>query len=188
MNGLFEAAFEVQQFIQARSWPFCIIGGIAVIRWGEVRMTQDVDLSLLTGFGDEDRYIRDLLAAFPGRIPNADTFARQYRVLLASASNGVDLDISLAALPFEQEMIQRATSFAYTPECELLTCSAEDLIVLKAFANRPKDWMDVEGVVIKQGARLDESYIFRQLTPLCELKKEEQIPDQLRQLLKKHHA
>lgn len=186
MNALFDAASEIQCFLQARSWPFCIIGGIAVIRWGEVRMTQDVDLSLLTKFGEEDPYIRELLAAFPGRISNAAAFARQYRVLLVSASNGVDLDISLAALPFEESMIQRATSFAYTPECDLITCSAEDLIVLKAFANRSKDWLDVEGIVIRQGDCLDVPYIFSQLTPFCELKDEGQkILEQLRQLLKK---
>lgn len=108
-----------------------------------------------------------------------------YLRLLASASNGVDLDISLAALPFEETMIQRATAFAYSPECELIICSAEDQSVLKAFANRPKDWLDVEGVVIRQGARLDVPYIFSQLTPLCELKEERQILEQLRQLLKK---
>lgn len=183
MNGLFEAALEVQQFMQARGWPFCFIGGVAVIRWGEVRMTQDVDLSLLTGFGGEETYIRDLLTSFAGRIPNADTFARQYRVLLVSASNGVDLDISLAALSFEHEMIERATPFAYTPDCELTTCSAEDLIVLKAFADRPKDWMDVEGIVMRQKACLDVSYIFHQLTPLCEIKENEQILEKLRQFL-----
>jgi len=89
MNGLFEAAGEVQQFMQARSWSFCIIGGIAVLRWGEVRMTQDVDLSLLTGFGDEEPYIRDLLTTFPGRLPNTDTFALQYRVLLVNVCTGI---------------------------------------------------------------------------------------------------
>ena len=105
-------------------------------------MTQDVDLSLLTGFGDEERYISELLDTFQARVPNAANFAAQYRVVLISASNGVSLDISLAALPFEQTMIERATSFAYTPDCEVLTYSAEDLIVLKALPTVQKiGWM-----------------------------------------------
>nr|AAU82590.1 hypothetical protein GZ18F2_20 [uncultured archaeon GZfos18F2] len=37
------------------------IGGLAVIRWGEVRMTQDIDLSLFTEFGNEETYINSLL-------------------------------------------------------------------------------------------------------------------------------
>ncbi len=49
MNALFTAAKEVCDFMQARRWKFCVIGGLAVHRWGEPRLTQDADLTLLTG-------------------------------------------------------------------------------------------------------------------------------------------
>jgi hypothetical protein len=52
MNNLFQAAQEIQAFMHARGWSFCLIGGLAVIRWGKVRMTQDIDLSVLTEFGN----------------------------------------------------------------------------------------------------------------------------------------
>lgn len=186
MNGLFDAAREMQRFFQARDWSFCVIGGIAVLRWGEVRMTQDVDLALLTGFGEEERYIKELLASFQSRIPDAEQFALQYRVLLLSASNGTPVDISFAGLPFEQEMMQRATSFAYAPECILMTCSAEDLVVLKAFANRDKDWLDVEGILLRQSQSLDFEYIMKQLTPFCEFTGNSEILLRLRQRMKKN--
>ena len=67
-------------------------------------------------------------------------------MLLIRASNKVAVDISFAGLPFEQKMIEHATRFEYSPDCVLLTCSAEDLVVLKAFADRPVDWMDIEGI------------------------------------------
>ena len=54
MNPVFEAALEVQRFLQERHWRFCIIGGVALQRWGEPRATVDVDLTLLTGFGEEE--------------------------------------------------------------------------------------------------------------------------------------
>lgn len=37
----------------------------------------------------------------------------------------------------------------------LLTCSAEDLVVLKAFAGRPRDWAGVETIVARRSAQLD---------------------------------
>ena len=37
----------------------------------------------------------------------------------------------------------------------MLTCSAEDLAVLKSFADRPRDWADVETIVVRQQERLD---------------------------------
>jgi hypothetical protein len=46
------------------------------------------------------------------------------------------------------------------------TCSAEDLIVYKAFADRPRDWIDVEGVLLRQQGRLDLELVFAELTPL----------------------
>jgi hypothetical protein len=52
----------------------------------------------------------------------------------------------------------------------LRTCSAEDLIVMKAFASRGQDWVDVEGIIVRQTGALDWTYIDRQLRPLAELK------------------
>ena len=40
MNAIFAAAKEVADFMQARGWEYCIIGGLAVQRWGELRTTR----------------------------------------------------------------------------------------------------------------------------------------------------
>jgi len=182
MNRHYEAALEFQRFFQERGWRFCVIGGVAIMRWGELRTTQDVDLSLLTGFGEEEKFIDALLARFASRRENAAEFALRHRVLTLRASNGLDVDIALAALPYEEEMIGRATPFDYESDVSLVTCSAEDLVVLKAFAARPQDWRDVEGILIRQGERLDWGYIRTHLPPLCELKEAPEIMDRLNEL------
>jgi len=170
MNPLFEAAREIQDFMSGKGWKFCIIGGMAVMRWGEPRTTQDVDITLLTGFGHEEDFVQPLLAHFPARNPNALKFALQKRVALLKASNGKSVDISLGAFPFEEEMITRATPFEFAPGLHLVTCSAEDLIVLKAFAGRHKDLADIESIAMRQRKTLNKNYILRTLRPLCELK------------------
>jgi len=53
-----QAALEVQTFCTEQDWRFCFIGAEAVQRWGEQRLTLAVDLTLLTGFGDEARFGR----------------------------------------------------------------------------------------------------------------------------------
>lgn len=183
MNPLFAAGLELQHFIEKKRWPFCFIGGLAVLRWGEVRMTQDVDLCLLTGFGGEGPYIRELVAAFQSRIPDAAAFAIENRVLLLKASNAVAVDISLAALPYEKGMIERASAFEFAPGCSLLTCSAEDLVVLKAFADRERDRADVTGIIMRQQQRLNQDYILEQLEPLCAAKNRKDIMERLKKLL-----
>ncbi len=80
-------------------------------------------------------------------------------------------------------MIERASLFSYYPDCSLFTCSAEDLIVLKAFSGRAKDWMDVEGIVVRQRQKLDTDYIIEQLMPFCEVKEAPEVVDKLKSLL-----
>jgi hypothetical protein len=166
VNALFQAALEAQRFIQKREWPFCIIGGMAVIRWGQPRATQDVDISLLAGFGREEEFIDILLEQFAPRIGDARAFALESRTVLCQAANAVALDIILAGFPFEEQVIARASTFAFAQDAVLMTASAEDLIVLKAFAGRDQDWADVRGIVVRQ-AQLDWKQILLDLKDLC---------------------
>lgn len=183
MNLLFQAAQEVGAFAAGRGWRYCVIGGLALLRWGEPRTTLDVDLSLLTGLGREEEFARALLERFQGRLPNTLDFALAHRVLLISASNGTDVDIAFAALPFEEEMVARATPFEFAPGIKLVTCSAEDLFITKAFAGRPRDWLDAEGIAVRQYDRLDKQRILKVLEALCELKEAPEILARARQLL-----
>jgi hypothetical protein len=173
------AAAELQAFCERQGWRFCVIGGLALQRWGEPRETADVDLTLLTGFGGEEPFVRKLLEHFDARIADAANFALTRRVLLVRARSGVGLDIALGGLPFEDSVVARSSLFAFPAGTVLRTCSAEDLVVLKAFAARGKDWLDVEGVIIRQTGMLDWSYIRRQLQPLAELKEAPEIMEEL---------
>lgn len=169
MNPLFEAAREVCEFMSAQGWEYCIIGGLAVLHWGEPRTTLDVDLTVLAGWGEEESYVSAILERFESRIPDAHNFALTRRVLLIRASNGKDVDISLGGLPFEADMTRRATMLEFVPGLMLPCCTAEDLFVMKVFAGRPRDWIDAESIVARQ-VRLDAGYIVEHLTELCELK------------------
>jgi len=183
MNFLCESGLEIQNFMQNQGWEFCFIGGLAVIRWGEIRMTQDIDISLSVDFGKEEMYLKVLLKHFRSRISDAFEFALNHRVLLLKASNNIPVDIAIAGFPFEKEMIKRGSLFLFQPDCALMTCSVEDLIILKAFANRNKDWSDIESIIDKQGKNIDVKYINERLFPLCELKEEPEIMDQLNAML-----
>lgn len=56
MVDLIEEAYALQSFLQTQQWRFCFIGGLASQVWGELRLTRDVALSLLTGFGNEAEF------------------------------------------------------------------------------------------------------------------------------------
>jgi hypothetical protein len=182
MNDLLETARQLQAFCDRQSWNSSVIGGIAVLRWGEARVTRDVDLTLLTGFGSEEFFVKVLLGEYPSRITDPIPFARKNRVVLLQTSEGVGIDISLGALPFEERVVRNASLFKFGSGPSLRTCSAEDLIVLKLFASRPIDIRDAESVVLRNGKHLEWAYIEEQLRPLVELKEEPEILQTLARL------
>ncbi|MFM8460173.1 MAG: hypothetical protein ACKOB0_14780 [Chthoniobacterales bacterium] len=174
IGPLLEAALEVQTYLEEHQARFCFIGGVAVQRWGEPRFT-------------DEKWTDLLLGKFEARYPGAREFALQRRVLLVRSKNGTDLDISLGGLPFEKNCIGRASRWLFADGRYLLTCSAEDLVVHKAFANRPLDWVDIEGVIMRQGPGLKTAQIFGELQPLAELKEEPEIVTRLKVLLRKRN-
>lgn len=182
MIEVIRVAGELQTFCETEGWRFCFIGGLALQRWGEPRETIDVDLTLLTGFGGEDPFIQKLLQKFQARVEEAAPFARLRRVLLLRSASGVGIDIALGALPFEESAVSRASLFAFPGNVRLRTCSAEDLIVMKAFADRSRDWADLEGIIICQIGKLDWTHIGQQLGPLAELKETPEILSKLEKL------
>lgn len=173
-DTLWQSASGLEAFLRKNNFAFCFIGGIALQRWGQPRATRDLDLTLLTGFGNEDPFIQAILNEYDARIEDAASFARVNRILLVEDDNGTPIDISLGAMPFEERTVERSTIFEATSDCSISTCSAEDLIVHKAFANREQDWVDVRSILVRT-EELDLSLIRSELAPLAELKGDEHI-------------
>lgn len=183
INELVATAAELQSLMIRHGWKGCFIGGLAVQAWSEPRYTKNVDLTLLTGFGGEEPFIDLLLLHNTPRRTDAKDFALMNRVLLLQDSNGLGIDIALGALPFEEEAVERTELVEATPGLMLRFCTAEDLIVMKAFASREQDWRDVRMTIVRSGAgALDWNYIQRQLKPLAEAKEAPEIMDQLEAL------
>lgn len=174
---LLSAARQVLSVLELGGHDACVIGGLVVPRWGEPRTTTDADLSALAPYGEEAGVLDTLLSAFEARAPDARSFALANRVLLLEAPNQVKIDVALAAFPFEVEALARASDWEAVPGVTLRTCSAEDLVVYKLVAARTRDIGDVEGIVRRQGRRLDVELIRRWGREFAELKED---PDLLR--------
>jgi hypothetical protein len=168
--------------METKGWRFCFIGGLALLRWGEPRFTVDMDLTLLTGFGNEVPYVDSLLEKFKPRLPDMRNFALENRVLLLLSPRGIAIDIALAGLPFEETAVAASSPFEFADGISLHTCRAEDLVVMKAFADRDRDWADVKGIVKRQKGLINWNYIWQQLEPLCKAKENPGILEKLRSM------
>ncbi|MGC9453090.1 MAG: nucleotidyl transferase AbiEii/AbiGii toxin family protein [Oceanipulchritudo sp.] len=182
MDDLIQAAREVQDAMEKTGLPFCFIGGLANLHWGEPRLTRDLDLTVLAGWGNEGAVTDRILREIQPRMKDARAFALENRVLLLQTSAGVPIDLALGALPFEESATKRAKDMPITG-IPLRLCSAEDLVVMKAFANRPRDWSDVEGILMRQKGKLDMNYILEQLASIAPAKPEEEIMSKFKEFL-----
>jgi hypothetical protein len=186
MIQLYRSATEIQEFFRQHNWQYCIIGGLAVLRWGRIRATQDVDITLLTDFGREEEFIDTLSKTFPFRRPGSREFALRNRVMLLTDRHGIPMDVALGAIPFEKRAVQRSSLWEADANVLLRTCSAEDLLVHKCFAGRSLDWADVEGILARQAGKLDFDLVRRELRPLAEMKEDPQVIKRLDALVLRH--
>ncbi len=161
MIPLYEAAWEIHQFLTRHKIPYAIIGGFAVQQWGIPRFTVDVDAEILAPLEEGSAsFVRLVLSEFSSR-DEIDPFvrAKRDRVVLISASNGRGIDISFGVPEYQDEFLQRAVNYKLARGKVVRVCSAEDLIIHKCVAGRPKDVRDVEGVIARRGESLDVTYI-----------------------------
>lgn|SRR5271157_5269264 len=186
MIELYRSATEIQEFFRQRDWQYCIIGGVAVLRWSHIRATKDVAITLLAGFGREEFIVDELLKAFAFRPPGSRDFALRNRVMLLTDRHGIPIDVASGAIPFEERAVQRSSVWEAQPNVLLRTCSAEDLLVHKCFASRSLDWADVEGILARQAGKLDLDLVRRELRPLAEMKEDPQIVEKLEALILRH--
>ncbi|MBM3153202.1 MAG: nucleotidyl transferase AbiEii/AbiGii toxin family protein, partial [Chloroflexi bacterium] len=141
LEPLLDALDALQQLLSRCGDRGVIIGGAAVSILGRARYTEDVDAMFLLSSKDLPGLLEAAEeAGIEPRIENAADFARKNRVLLLKHTpTDTSIDISLGALPFEEEMVERSTLYEVDEALQLRLPTPEDLIIMKAIAHRPKD-------------------------------------------------
>jgi len=165
MTDLFSEAAELQKFIGDNGWDFYFVGGVAVQFWGEPRLTFDIDLTVFTDLANEREFIAKFLEKYRPKFPDADDFALVNRVLPLFTASNTGIDVNLGGFSNTNNAFARSSYQRLTDEVSLRVCSAEDLLIMKTIAGRPKDWVDVESVIIKQ-TNVDWEYVDSSLREL----------------------
>jgi hypothetical protein len=158
MENLVRSVARLQQRLEQAGIPSAVIGGLAVSAWGEPRLTRDADLKVLAR-RDERGRILQLLADFTPLHADPDEALRRNGVAFFQDPAGARIDIMLAETSFDETVIGRASLIELQPELAVRVCSAEDLIVYKSVSLRTQDRFDVEGIIRRQGDRLDDRYV-----------------------------
>lgn len=137
--------------------PYAVVGGLAVSAWAIPRATQDVDI-----------YAELPGAACPGLeralrergfdVPSMEEELERFGVFRSRSNEHVFLDIFPATGPLGEAILRRrrkATIARHT----VWVIAPEDLAVLKAFSDRPRDFLDLVSLLARAKASLDMPYV-----------------------------
>jgi hypothetical protein len=145
---LLDALSDIAAWLEDQKVRGAVIGGVAASIRGRPRATRDVDAVILL---DAER-LKSFLESgerfgFLPRLEDAIEFAKKNRVLLLlHEPSKTPVDISLGALPFEIESVDRASPVTVAGISFPVVLS-EDLIIMKAIAHRPRDIADIESLL-----------------------------------------
>jgi predicted nucleotidyltransferase len=149
---------KLKRLLDSHHIRYMVIGGLANTVWGRPRYTHDADLKVLL---DELSIVQfgELVGRHLAlRRADAVALAQRVYVLLVQVTDDLPADLAIGFLPYEVQAVDRAVQVK-VEGVELPVCTAEDLIIHKAISERERDWLDIEGVLLRQGDKLDQHYI-----------------------------
>jgi len=139
--------------------PYMIIGGQAVLLYGEPRLTRDIDITLGVGIDHLDALLEAIKKIPLKSLPEDVTeFVKRTMVLpVIDESTGIRVDFIFSFTPYESQAIDRANHIRILGQ-DISFASVEDLIIHKIFAGRPRDMEDVRIILLKNQG-IDIRYI-----------------------------
>jgi predicted nucleotidyltransferase len=169
--------------LNARQVPFMLIGGQAVLLHGRPRLTDDIDVTLGVGPTALPVVLAACRALGLEPLPeDLEAFVRDTFVLPArDPRTGIRLDFIFSTTAYERQAIARAERVELRG-IPVPFATAEDLIVHKLFAGRPRDVEDAAGVVRRKGPTLDWAYLERWVGEFAAVPGREDLPHRLAQL------
>lgn len=157
---------HIIDFLNAHHIPYMLIGGLVVSIWGETRVTHDADFKVSIDIPLAE-FRKLVLEHFPERPMNIPAHKKSPYIVHIWAAPEVAVDLLVSIFDYEKEAIKRAVEMNVMG-ISVRVCTAEDFIIHKATANRVKDWIDIETILIRQRGKLDVDYILKWLTQFSE--------------------
>lgn len=155
---------KIAKFLNKNNVSYMLIGGQAVLLYGGVRLTEDIDVVLGVDTNSL-RKIKNILRQMGLVIPKNidDSFVKKTNVLVGvDRITGIRIDFIFSFTPYERQALRRATRIKLN-NYNVNFASCEDTIIHKMFARRPRDLEDIRILLAKNINRLDIGYTKRWL-------------------------
>jgi len=145
--------------LDSKSIPYMIIGGQAVLLYGEPRLTKDIDVTLGVDIDKLDELLNSIkkidLLPLPEYIEDfvGKTFVLPVKDLITS----IRVDFIFSKTSYEAQAIKNSNKIKIK-DSFVKFARLEDVIIHKIFAGRPRDLEDIKSILIKN-PDFDKNYI-----------------------------
>ena len=161
---MFERLLEqLAQALDSRSIAYMVIGGQAVLLYGEPRLTRDIDITL--GLSADRLPTLLEVARTLGlriRVPEPESFVRETMVLpCEETASTIRVDFIFSNSLYEAQALSRCRRVRIGGS-EVRYAALEDLIIHKLVACRPRDIEDVRSILVRNPG-YDKAYVQRWL-------------------------
>ena len=152
---------KIANELDAHNIPYMVIGGQAVLLYGEPRLTKDIDITLGVGVSKLNE-INGIVEKLNLKILVDENFVQNTMVLLViDEKTGIRVDFIFSFSLYEKQAIERATEVKFG-NTVVKFASLEDLVIHKIIAGRAIDIEDVRSIILKN-PDYDAKYIKRWL-------------------------
>src|ERR1019366_2548349 len=146
--SMFQALLvQLSEALNKNKIPYMVIGGQAVLIYGEPRFTKDIDITLGVGVERLEQVLK-LVDSNRWKVlpPSPAEFVQKTMVLpCEDPASGVRLDLVFSFSPYERQAMDRVRRISFLGK-EVCFASREDLVIHKVVAGRPRDLEDVRVV------------------------------------------
>lgn len=135
---------------------YAIVGGLAVGAWGVSRSTRDVDV--YAELPPDRKALERALSERGFHVPAMEEELERFGVFRSRSPDGVFVDVFPAVGPLGEAVLERRKSISFAGR-PLWFIAPEELAILKAFSDRPRDFEDLVNLSAVVGPKLDVPYI-----------------------------
>ena len=159
-----------------------VVGGVAVTAVGEPRLTADLDVIVYVDAAALERLLRAAVTRRFDVDVDAELMAAREGASVRLRRGRFHLDLIVRSL-FIEDLAYEHSKSRRVFERSVRFPSAEDLLILKIVAGRPRDLLDAEGIVRRHGPKLDRRYVQRILMQVCDVAEDHTVLARWRQVL-----